>query len=69
MDRVFLAIIVSGLLLAAAATSLFVATSGESWVAELSAPAAPIRPSPTVRRRPDAENRASPRDDQRSEGR
>ena len=38
MDRLFLAIIVSGLLLAAVATSLFVATGGGNTVAVVNAP-------------------------------
>jgi hypothetical protein len=38
MDRVFLAIIVSGLLLAATSMSLLVATGGGTTVAELNVP-------------------------------
>jgi hypothetical protein len=38
MDRVFLAIIVSGLLLAATSMSLLVATGGGTMVAELNVP-------------------------------
>jgi hypothetical protein len=45
MDRLFLAIIVSGLLLAAVATSLFVATGGGNTVAVVNAPPAPILPT------------------------
>jgi hypothetical protein len=38
MDRIFLAVIASGLLLAAASVSLLVATSGGNTVAELKVP-------------------------------
>jgi len=57
MDRLFLAVIVSGLLLAAVATSLFVATGGGSSVAELSVPPTPILPTETM----GAHRRAEPR--------
>lgn len=49
MDRVFLAIIVSGLLLAAASMSLLVATGGGSRVAELKVPVSDLA---TQRARP-----------------
>ncbi len=45
MDRLFLAIIVSGLLLAAVATSLFVATGGGNTVAVVNAPPVTIMPT------------------------
>lgn len=38
MDRIFLAVIVSGVLLAATSMSLFVVTDGATTVAELKAP-------------------------------
>lgn len=44
MDRFFLAVIVSGLLLVAVATSLFVATGGERSVAQLTVPPSRILP-------------------------
>jgi hypothetical protein len=52
MDRLFLAIIVSGLLLAVVATSLFVATGGGNTVAVVNAPPVTIMPteSPAPRR-------------------
>jgi hypothetical protein len=65
MDRFFLAIMVSGLLLAAVAVSLFVATSGERAVSVMSVPAAPSMPSTTVRPRRVEENRTMPHDDGR----
>jgi len=42
MERIFLAVIVSGLLLAAASVSLLVATSGGKSVAELKVPVPPV---------------------------
>jgi hypothetical protein len=42
MDRVFLAVIVSGLLLAATSMSLLVATGGGTTVAELKVPPAVV---------------------------
>jgi hypothetical protein len=56
MDRLFLAIIVSGLLLAAVATSLFVATGGGNTVAVVNAPPAPIIPTEKMRPRRVEEN-------------
>ena len=56
MDRLFLAMIISGLLLAAVATSLFVATSGGNTVAVVSPPPAPILPA--EKSRPVEDNRA-----------
>jgi hypothetical protein len=50
MDRLFLAIIVSGLLLAGVATSLLVATGGGNTVAVVNAPPAPILPTQKPRR-------------------
>jgi hypothetical protein len=58
MDRLFLAIIVSGLLLAVAATALFVATGGGHAVAVVNAPPASIMPTVTpVPRRVEDDNR------------
>ena len=51
MDRLFLAIIVSGLLLAAVATSLFVATGGGTSVAVVNPPPTPILPTEKPRQR------------------
>jgi hypothetical protein len=51
MDRLFLAIIISGLLLAAVATTLFVATGGGTSVAVVNAPPAPIMPEKPAPRR------------------
>ena len=42
MDRVFLAVIVSGLLLAATSMSLLVATGGGTTVAELKVPSSAV---------------------------
>jgi hypothetical protein len=44
MDRVFLAVIASGLLLAATSMSLFVATGGGTRVAELKLPPSALTP-------------------------
>jgi hypothetical protein len=42
MERIFLAVIVSGLLLAATSVSLFVATGGGMTVAEVNVPQSPL---------------------------
>jgi hypothetical protein len=49
MDRIFLAVIVSGVLLAATSMSLLVATGGGTTVAELKLPPSPL---PTAYVRP-----------------
>jgi hypothetical protein len=69
MERVFLAVIVSGLLLAAASVSLLVATSGGNTVAELKLPPAATVSSGTHQTRGLPDNRAMPRDDRRDETR
>jgi hypothetical protein len=65
MDRFFLAIIISGLLLAAVATSLFVATGGGNSVAVLDPPRAPVLPTEKIGPRRGHEDRTMPRDDGR----
>ena len=63
MDRFFLALMVSGLLLAAAAVSLLVASSGsESTVSLTTIPAAPVKPTPKVTPHHAQENRSAPQD-------
>ena len=57
MDRLFLAIIVSGLLLAVVATSLFVATGGGHAVAVVNAPPVSIMPTETPAPRGIEDNR------------
>ena len=53
MDRIFLAIIVSGLLLAATSMSLLVATGGGTTVAELNVPQSANAPTNVRPQRPD----------------
>ena len=63
MDRFFLAMIISGLLLAAVATSLFVATGGGNAVAVMDPPPAPIMPTERAGPRRTEPYRTMPRDD------
>ena len=69
MERIFLAVIVSGLLLAAASVSLLVATSGGNTVAELNLPPSATVSAGTHQSRGLPDNRAMPRDDRRDEAR
>ncbi|MBV8923948.1 MAG: hypothetical protein JOZ74_01125 [Bradyrhizobium sp.] len=63
MDRIFLAVIVSGLLLAAVAVFLFVAsTGGETTVSLMNIPPAPSMPIPKRGPRHDEEDRTMPQD-------
>jgi hypothetical protein len=66
MDRFFLAVMVSGLLLAAVAVSLFVATSGGDHTVTVMSPLpTPSRPDNTIKPRRAEENRTMPQDDGR----
>jgi hypothetical protein len=66
MERFFLAIMVSGLLLAVVAVSLFVVTrGGDPAVSVMNLPAAPSTPNTTVRPRRAEGNRTMPQDDGR----
>jgi hypothetical protein len=62
MERIFLALIVSGLLLAAASVSLLVATSGGNNVAELKLPPTAAVSAGTHQTRGLPDSKTAPRD-------